>query len=798
MTLGFPTPPNRIPRHVIALAALSLASLLGFPLPADAQSGDAESPAKTGEPAPVKHTEDSSRENDSTASAAERSETDRPTHDNAKQTETMTRSPLVYPKTRIVEVTDDYHGRVVADPYRWLEDVDSDETEAWVAAQNDVTRAYLDSLPSREPMRERLEKLWNYARTGRPVRRGDVYFFSHNDGLQNQSVLYRAPASTPAGRLDDVRQVLIDPNKLSEDGTVALGSWVPSDDGRWIAYSIADGGSDWRTWKVRNVATGEDTQDEVRWSKFSGAAWTPEGDGFYYARYAEPAEGDALTGTNENQQLFLHRLGTDQSEDQLILSRPDHPKWGFSPTVTDDGHYLVVEVWRSTEAKTQIFVQDLTTPDAPIRGVITGFDADYRFVGSADSMLYFLTDHKAPRRRVIAIDVAPHLSADGLAVEAPADREEWVDVIDESEDVIEDVSLLGDTFYVSTLSDALSRVVRYGRDGTLIGELALPAKGSVSGFGGRRDATETFYTFTNYVTPPTIYRIDLETGESQQWLQPDVSFDVADYVTEQVFAVSPDGTRVPVLITRHRRAEPDRSHRVLLYAYGGFNISLTPSYSPAIAAWLDSGGIYAVANLRGGGEYGRQWHEAGMGLNKQNVFEDFIASAKHLVDTGWTTTGGLGIRGGSNGGLLVGAVMTQRPDLFGACLPAVGVMDMLRYHKFTIGWAWVDEYGSSDDEEHIDNLLSYSPLHNLRPGVCYPATLVTTADRDDRVVPGHSFKFAAALQAAQIAGEPGCGDPTLIRIETRAGHGAGTPTSKKIDEYADLWAFLIENLKVGR
>lgn len=693
---------------------------------------------------------------------------------------------MTYPPTKKQDVTDEYFGRKVADPYRWLENVESDETEAWVTAQNEVTQTYLEQLPSRAPMREKLEQLWNYERTGLPVHRGDRFFFTHNDGLQNQSVLYTVADTTEPQDFDAQRKVLIDPNKLSEDGTMALGSWNPSDDGRLLAYSVADGGSDWRTWRVRDVATGQDTSDVIEWSKFSGIAWTPSNDGFYYARYAEPKDGEELTGTNENQQLFLHRLGEPQSEDKLIFSRDDEPQWGFSPTVTEDGRYLVIQNWKGTEPKTQVFVQDLSDENSTIEELIVGFDADYSLIGSIEDTLYFLTDHEAPKRRVIAVKVPAN---------GQADRENWVSVIDEHDDVLEDVSLFGNQLYASYLSDALSKVERWSIGGEKLSEVKLPGKGSAGGFGGRQDASKTFFSFSNYVTPPSIHRVDVSTGASELWLRPVVPFDVDAYVTEQVFCTSKDGTRVPILITRHRDSKNDGSNKTLLYAYGGFNISLTPSYSPAIAAWLDAGGVYAVANLRGGGEYGSGWHEDGMRLKKQNVFDDFIAAAEHLIELGIASRQTLAIRGGSNGGLLVGAVMAQRPELFAACLPAVGVMDMLRYHKFTIGWAWVSEFGSSDEEDQIDNLLSYSPLHNLKPGTCYPATLVTTADRDDRVVPGHSFKFAAALQAAQSASPASCDNPTLIRIETRAGHGAGTPTSKKIDEYADLWSFLLENLE---
>ncbi|GAA5510911.1 prolyl endopeptidase [Novipirellula caenicola] len=692
----------------------------------------------------------------------------------AQESTTLTTSQrtMQYPETKTVDVTDDYHGHRVADPYRWLEDTESEETAAWVEAQNKVTQAYLQSLPERESMRARLEKLWNYERFGLPSHKGDYYIYSHNNGLQNQSVLYKADS------LEAERQVLIDPNKLSEDGTVALGSTITSKDGKLLAYSLADGGSDWRTWKVRDVATGNDLDDIVRWSKFSGIAWMPDSSGFFYARYTAPVEGQELTGTNENQRLYFHRLGDDQSKDTLILERPDEPKWGFSPVVTDDGRYLVIHNWKGSEPKSQVFIKDLTDPDATVEPFITGFDAEYDWIASVDATHYFVTDNDAPKRRLIAVNVGK------------ADREHWKEVIPESDDVLESASLFGETFYLSYLKDARSRVARYSIEGDFVDDLPLPGVGSVSGFGGRQDATETFFDFTNYVTPGEIYRVDLATGATSLWRRPETPIQVDDYVTEQLFATSKDGTQVPVIVTRHRDTKLDGSNRTLLYAYGGFNISLTPAFSPANAAWIENGGIYAVANLRGGGEYGREWHEAGMRLNKQNVFDDFIAAAEHLIDKGYTRSSRLAVRGGSNGGLLVGAVMTQRPDLFGACLPAVGVMDMLRFHKFTIGWAWATEYGSSDEADQIENLLSYSPLHNLKPGTCYPATLITTADRDDRVVPGHSFKFAAALQAAQA-----CENPTLIRIETRAGHGAGTPVSKRIDEYADLWAFLLENLQ---
>ena len=689
--------------------------------------------------------------------------------------------PVKTVETKTVEVVDDYFGRKVADPYRWLEDTESDETAAWVQAQNQVTEQYLSSILERESMRERLKRFWNYERFGLPRKRGDRYFYSHNDGLQDQSILYLASS------LNAPREVLIDPNTLSQDGTVALAGTSFSDEGSLVAYALADGGSDWRTWKVRDVKTGEDLPDVVRWVKFSGIAWKPDGSGFFYSRYAEPVEGKELTGTNENQKLYFHKIGDDQSLDTLILERPDHPQWGFSPEVTDDGRYLIINNWKGSEPKAQLFIKDLRVADSPVVALVTGFDAEYQWVASVGDTLYLTTDNDAPRRRLIAVPAKPE------------DRDAWKEVIAETADVLQNATLLGETFYVDYLQDARAKVTRHKVTGPWIDDFPLPGVGSVSGFAGRQDAEETFFAFSNDVTPTSIYRLDLKTGDTKLWRRPEVDFDVDQFVTESLFCTSKDGTQVPMIVTRRKDTPIDGSARTLLYGYGGFNISLTPSFSPATAAWVEAGGIYAVVNLRGGGEYGRLWHEDGMRLKKQNVFDDCIAAAEHLIEKQYTSADHLALSGRSNGGLLVGAVITQRPDLFAACLPGVGVLDMLRYHKFTIGWAWVAEYGSSDEEDQIDNLLSYSPLHNLKAGTCYPATMVITADRDDRVVPGHSFKFAAAMQAAQASASPSddasCHHPILIRIETRAGHGAGTPVSKKIEEYADCWAFLIANLR---
>jgi len=675
----------------------------------------------------------------------------------------------VYPASPRGDVVDLYHGTTVTDPYRWLEDTESDATAAWVNAQNEVTRSVLDAIPARPALVARLTELWNYERYGTPVHRGANYFFTHNNGLQNQNILYKAAS------LESPKEVLLDPNTLTPDGTVALAAWEPTLDGKLIGYSLADGGSDWRTIKVRDVATGTDLEDEVRWVKFSPIAWLPDASGFFYCRYDSPTLGQELSGVNYFQKLYFHRLGEPQSADTLVYKRDDEKEWGFSPSVTEDGRFLVISNWRSTERVSQIFIKDLRDPQAEVRPLIMGFDAEYDLVDIEGDELFFVTDSDAPRRRLIAVSVV--------------DGSQRREVIAQGGDVIEGASMHGERLIVTYLKDARSSVKIFSLSGDPIRELDLPGLGTVSGFGGLRGADETFFTFTNYVTPTSIYRLDLTSDDVTLWRQPRVAIDVDAYMTEQIFYESADGTKVPMVITRRRDTVLDGNHRTLLYGYGGFDISLTPSFSPAVAGWLDSGGIYAVANLRGGGEYGRQWHEAGMVFKKQNVFNDFIAAAETLIRLGYTTPKRLAIRGGSNGGLLVGAAMTQRPDLFGACLPAVGVLDMLRFHKFTIGWAWVGEFGSSDDPEQFKNLMTYSPLHRLQPGTCYPATLITTADRDDRVVPGHSFKFAAALQHAQ-----GCDHPVLIRIETRAGHGAGTPVSKSIDEYADLWSFLVHHL----
>ncbi len=678
---------------------------------------------------------------------------------------------LQYPQTRTVDQVDDYHGTPVADPYRWLEDPNSDETQAWVSAQNEVTFGYLQGLTERPGIQQRLTEVWNYERYGIPFKRtsdqGTRYFYFKNDGLQNQSVLYTQPS------LEAEARVLLDPNTLSEDGTVALSGLALSEDGRLLAYGLSHSGSDWQEWKVREVDTGTDRADQVRWVKFSGATWTKDSQGFFYSRYDEPQVEKQFEDVNYFQKLYYHKLGTDQAEDILIYDRPDQKEWGFSGEVTEDGRYLIISVWQGTERKNLVFYKDLSQPESTVVELISEFEAQFNFIDNEGSLFWFKTDLHAPRGRVIGIDLEE------------SDRAQWQEIIPEAEETLRGVSLLNHQFVTSYLKDARSQVKLFSLAGDVVREVELPGIGSVGGFGGKREDTETFYSFTSFTTPTTIYRYNLVTGESSLFRQPQVDFDPAHYVTEQVFYASSDGTQVPMFISYRQGLERKGQNPTILYGYGGFNVSLTPSFSPANLVWMEMGGVYAIPNLRGGGEYGEVWHQAGTKLHKQNVFDDFISAAEWLVEHQYTSPSKLAISGGSNGGLLVGACITQRPELFAAALPAVGVMDMLRFHKFTIGWAWCSDYGSADNPEEFEALYAYSPLHNLKPGTVYPATLVTTADHDDRVVPAHSFKFAAALQAAH-----GGDNPVLIRIETKAGHGAGKPTAKVIEEAADKWAFV--------
>jgi len=680
---------------------------------------------------------------------------------------------LSYPVAKTVNQVDDYHGVKVADPYRWLEDTDSVDTREWIEAENKLTFGYLEQIPYRKSIHDRLTKLWNYERFGVPEKQGDRYFYQHNTGLQNQSVLYVAESLTAEPR------VLLDPNTLSTDGTVALVGHTVSEDGKLLAYGTSASGSDWMEWRVRDVGTGKDLPDLIKWVKFSGASWTKDGKGFFYSRYDEPKQGTMLRDANYFQKLYFHRLGTPQAEDKLIYERPDNKELGFAGQVTDDGHYLMITVWQGTSPKNRLYYKDLTKPDSEVVKLLDDFDAEYQFIDNDGPVFWMKTDLDAPRGRLIAIDTQH------------PERASWKTIVPEGIDKLNSANVLNNSFVLAYLKDAQTEVRVYDLKGKLVRNVDLPGIGTADGFGGKRKDKETFYAFTSFIVPTTIYRYDLEGGKSAVFRQPKVDFDPNRYETEQVFYNSKDGTRVPMFLTHKKSLKLDGQNPVLLYAYGGFNISLTPAFSVPNIVWLEMGGVYAQPNLRGGGEYGEDWHQAGTKLKKQNVFDDFIGAAEWLITNHYTTPAKLAIRGGSNGGLLVGACLTQRPDLYGATLPQVGVMDMLRFHKFTIGWAWTSDYGSSDDPDIFKALYAYSPLHNLKAGTKYPATLVTTADHDDRVVPGHSFKFAATLQADQAGAAP-----VLIRIETKAGHGAGKPISKQIEEIGDAWTFVAKNLNM--
>lgn len=680
---------------------------------------------------------------------------------------------LVYPPTRTVEQVDDFHGTRVEDPYRWLEDDvrTSKDVADWVEAENKLTFEFLKSIPQRQAIQQRMTELWNYEKIGAPFLRGGRYYFSRNDGLQNQNVLFRQDT------LESESQVLLDPNSWSKDGTIALSGSAFSDDGRFVAYGVQDAGSDWNTWKIMEIESGKVLDDELKWVKFSGAEWTPDSLGFFYARYPQPAADAAFQSLNTNMKVYYHRVGTPQSADVLVYERPDHPDWGFQLSVSEDGHYLIITIWVGTDDRYRIVVKDLTEPYGLPYELIDNFEHEYSFVGNDDHVLYFQTNVDAPLRRVIAIDL-----------KKPA-RENWKEIIPQTENALDGVGIVGNMFVCNYLKDARTQVRLHQMDGTFVREVAFPGIGTASGFDGRRKDTDTFYSFSGFALPTTTFRYNMITGESKLFRTADVKFNPDDYETSQIFYTSKDGTKVPMFLCHRKGLKLDGTNPTLLYGYGGFNISITPSFSVSRLTWMEMGGVLAVANLRGGGEYGEPWHKAGTKQNKQNVFDDFIAAAEWLIANQYTSPKKLAIQGGSNGGLLVGACMTQRPDLYGACLPAVGVMDMLRFHKFTAGRFWIDDYGSADVAEEFPALQKYSPYHNLKGGTQYPATLITTADTDDRVVPGHSFKFAAQLQACQSGTAP-----TLIRIETRAGHGAGKPTAKIIEEASDQWAFLVKTL----
>ena len=677
-----------------------------------------------------------------------------------------------YPVARKGDQVDDYHGVKVADPYRWLEDLDSDETRSWVDAENKLSFGFLEAIPARAAIKERITKLWNYEKYGVPFKEGNRYFYSRNSGLQNQSVLYTVTS------LDGQPKLVLDPNTLSSDGTVALSGMQVSNGGKLLAYSLSASGSDWQEWKVRDVETGQDLSDDLKWVKFSGVSWTRDNSGFYYSRYDEP-KSDSLKATNYFQKVYFHKLGTPQSEDVLVYERPDQKDWLFGAQVTEDGDYLIIPIFQGTDSKTRVYYKDLKNNNSGVVKLLDDFDAAYSFIGNQGSRFWFQTDLQASRGKIIEIDTAK------------PERANWKVLVPEGPEALQTATLVNHKFILNYLKDAYTQVRIHDTNGKLLNEVQFPGIGSADGFGGKATDTETFYSFTGFTTPTTIYRYDTATGKSSVFRQPKVDFDPSTFETKQVFYTSKDGTKVPMFITYKKGLKLDGNNPTYLYGYGGFNVSLSPAFSVGNLVWMEMGGVYAQPNLRGGAEYGEDWHQGGMKLKKQNVFDDFIAAAEWLIRNKYTSTPKLSIGGGSNGGLLVGAALTQRPDLFGAALPAVGVMDMLRFQKFTIGWAWVSDYGSSENADEFKALYAYSPLHNIRPGTAYPATLVTTADHDDRVWPGHSFKFAATLQAAQEGSAP-----ILIRIETKAGHGAGKPTSKIIEEIADRWAFLVKTLEM--
>ncbi|MFT6863622.1 MAG: prolyl oligopeptidase [Akkermansiaceae bacterium] len=679
-------------------------------------------------------------------------------------------SPFSYPDSRPGDTVEVLHGVEVPDPYRWLEDLNSKETAQWVKAQNDLTETYLNKIPGRDALDQHLTKLWNVERFGVPFYEGGRYFFTRNDGLQNQSVLYATPT------LEEDPAILLDPNTLSGDGTVALSDYEVSPDGKHLVYATSASGSDWIEWRLREITTGKDLSDHLRWSKFSGASWSMDSKGFYYGRFPTPKEGEAMMAQNIHKKIYYHEIGTSQEKDGLIYERPEHPKQGLYAWVTNDGKYLLIQVSQGTDTKNGLFYKDLSQPESKVVELLPKFDASYDFITNLGSTFLITTDLNAPKQKIISID---------LTNPKPAN---WKTLVPESADTLRSVSHVGGVLIANYLKNARTAIRRFKIEGSPLPSVKLPGLGTASGFSGKSDQNETFYYFTSFTSPGATYRYDVAKNTSTLFKAPKIQFNSGDYESNQVFASSKDGTRIPMFVVHKKGLKMDGSNATLLYAYGGFNISLRPSYSPATIAWLDMGGLYVMANLRGGGEYGEEWHQAGMKLKKQNVFDDFIACAEHLVAKKYTSPKKLAIAGGSNGGLLVGACMVQRPDLYGACLPAVGVMDMLRFHKFTIGWAWQAEYGEPDHEADFINLLQYSPYHNLKVAG-YPATMVITSDHDDRVVPSHSYKFAAALQAAQ-KGTP----PTLIRIESKAGHGAGTPTSKRIEAIVDKYSFLAKSL----
>ncbi|CAN5861051.1 prolyl oligopeptidase family serine peptidase [soil metagenome] len=677
---------------------------------------------------------------------------------------------IEYPKTKKVEQVDDYHGTKVSDPFRWLEDDNSAETKAWVEAQNKVTFDYLKTIPEREQLKKRLTALWDYEKYSAPFKEGGKYFYYKNEGLQNQSVLYVTDSPEKAGR------VLLDPNKLSADGTVALSGVSISDDGKIMAYGVSVSGSDWQEWRFRDVESGKDLSDVLTDIKFSGASWSKDNGGIFYSRYPTVDDKAKLTALNYDQKIYYHKLGTPQTEDYVVYERPDDKEMSVGGGVSEDGNWLIIYVSKGTSPKNMIYFKNLTMGKAPIIPLVDKFEADYSFIGNDESTFYFRTDKDAPRGRVVKVD-------------ALSKNLEWKEVVPEAAETLQSVDFVNNQFVLSYLKDAYTNVKVYDTNGKFIRDVKLPGIGTAGGFNGKRTDSEVFYTYTSFTIPPTIYKYDLKTGKSEVFRKSDVKFKPNNFTVKQIKYKSKDGTMIPMFIVHKKGLKLDGTNPTLLYGYGGFNISLTPGFSVARLPWLEMGGVYAVANLRGGGEYGERWHEAGTKLQKQNVFDDFIAAAEYLIAEKYTKPSKLAIQGGSNGGLLVGAVLNQRPELFGAALPAVGVMDMLRFNKFSAGRYWTSDYGSSANEDEFKALYAYSPIHNIKAGTKYPAVLITTADHDDRVVPAHSFKYAATIQEAQ-AGDA----PVLIRIETKAGHGAGKPTAKVIEEQADIYGFLMKNL----
>ncbi len=674
-----------------------------------------------------------------------------------------------YPETVKKPVTDTYHGTEIADPYRWLEDDRSEETEAWVKAQNEVTFSYLESIPFRNELRERMTRLWNYPRMSAPDKEGDLFFYSYNSGLQNQSMIFVKEDLESEGK------VFLDPNKLSEDGTVALSTYSVSNDQKYFAYGISRGGSDWQEFFIREIASGRDLDDHLKWIKFSGISWLK--DGFFYSRYDQPKEGDELTGENKNSKIYYHRAGTAQSEDQLIYSDETHPDWMFRTSVTEDENYLILAVTESTSGNAIAFRKADSEP-GPFTWLDRDFDNDYTVVGNKGNLLYLLTNLDAPRYRILAVDL-----------ENP-DPQNWKEIIPEHEmNVLESADLMGGRIVTTYLKDAYHMALVFDLKGDLVHEVPLSGIGTLGEFHGKMEENVAFFSFSSFNYPPSVFQYHIDQNVVELYFRPEVEFDADAYETNQIFYTSKDGTRVPMFIVHRKGLKLDGSNPTLLYGYGGFNVSRSPSFSTTRAVWLELGGVFALANIRGGGEYGEEWHKSGTLLQKQNVFDDFIAAAEYLIEEKYTSSDRLAIYGGSNGGLLIGAVINQRPDLFAAAVPMVGVMDMLRFHKFTIGRFWTVDYGSSEDPKQFEYLLKYSPLHNISSEKEYPAVLVTTGDHDDRVVPAHSFKYIATLQE-KYDGE----NPVLIRINTDAGHGAGKPTEMVIEEYSDIWSFILSNL----